>query len=76
MEFSNVFPVVIEVSVLKNVFIFVILIPTTILLETDRESHVSLSSRESNLSLREGFGELALQLEVGAGLHLEVQSVS
>lgn len=75
MEFSNVFPVVIEVTVLKNVFIFVTLILTMILLEIDRESHMSLSSRESNLSLRKGFGELAPQVGVGAGLCLEVQFV-
>lgn len=36
---------------------------------------MSLSSRESNLSLRKGFGELAPQVGVGAGLRLEVQFV-
>ena len=56
-------------------FILVTLILIMILLEIDRESHVSLSSREGTLSLRKGFGELAPQLGVGPGLCLEVQSV-
>lgn len=60
VEFSNVFPVVIEVSVLKNVFYICFTDPYNDPTGNRQKSHVSLSSRESNLSLRGGFAsELA-----------------